>query len=137
MAMSAFQRDVVIGQDGAGPKVIRASHHQPPRQDADGPFENAHVDVHGEYIYILALKKRGGEGDDSGVGGAQKFLHGRAVNGKPSALSIRQMVTVMGLDTAVTQPHERLATHLADDMTAVNVLIRERMASEHAPRIPK
>lgn len=95
------------------------------------------MDVHGKYVYILALEKRGGEGDDRGVGGAQKFLHGRAVNGISGTLSIRQVVAVMGLDTAVTQPHERLATHLADDMTAVNVLIRQRMASEHAPRIPE
>lgn len=44
----------------------------------------------------------------------------------------------MSLDTpAATKPHERLATHLAEDMDAVNVLIRERMASEHAPRIPE
>jgi octaprenyl-diphosphate synthase len=35
------------------------------------------------------------------------------------------------------KPHERLASHLAGGMEAVNVLIRERMASEHAPRIPE
>ena len=34
-------------------------------------------------------------------------------------------------------PQERLADWLADDMAAVNVLIRERMASKHAPRIPE
>lgn len=43
----------------------------------------------------------------------------------------------MVLDNAVIKPHERLATYLADDLTAVNTLIRERMASEHAPRIPE
>ncbi len=43
----------------------------------------------------------------------------------------------MGLDTAVSQPHDRLASHLAEDMGAVNALIRDRMASEHAPRIPE
>lgn len=44
----------------------------------------------------------------------------------------------MSLDTAAaTKPHERLAAHLAEDLAAVNVLIRERMASEHAPRIPE
>lgn len=44
----------------------------------------------------------------------------------------------MSLDTAAaTKPHERLAAHLAEDMEAVNLLIRERMASEHAPRIPE
>ena len=35
------------------------------------------------------------------------------------------------------KPHDRLAAILADDMTAVGTLIRERMASEHAPRIPE
>jgi len=34
-------------------------------------------------------------------------------------------------------PQDRLADWLADDMAAVNLLIRERMASEHAPRIPE
>lgn len=34
-------------------------------------------------------------------------------------------------------PHERLADHLAEDLAAVNKLIRERMSSEHAPRIPE
>ncbi len=43
----------------------------------------------------------------------------------------------MSLDHAATKPHERLAAELADDMAAVNVLIKERMASEHAPRIPE
>ncbi len=35
------------------------------------------------------------------------------------------------------KPHDRLAARLADDMAAVNTLIRTRMASEHAPRIPE
>ncbi len=43
----------------------------------------------------------------------------------------------MSLDVAATKPHERLAALLADDLTAVNGVIRERMASEHAPRIPE
>ena len=43
----------------------------------------------------------------------------------------------MGLDQVSTKPHERLQAYLAADMDAVNVLIRERMASEHAPRIPE
>jgi len=34
-------------------------------------------------------------------------------------------------------PLEALTAHLTDDMEAVNALIRERMASEHAPRIPE
>lgn len=38
--------------------------------------------------------------------------------------------------TALSQkPHDRMAAYLSDDMEAVNRLIRERMASKHAPRI--
>jgi octaprenyl-diphosphate synthase len=43
----------------------------------------------------------------------------------------------MGLDTPAQKPHERLSAYLSDDMAAVNALIRERMASRHAPRIPQ
>ena len=43
----------------------------------------------------------------------------------------------MGLDEAQIKPHERLSAALAEDMDAVNALIAERMASEHAPRIPQ
>lgn len=43
----------------------------------------------------------------------------------------------MSLDQAATKPHERLAAELAQEMEAVNILIRDRMASEHAPRIPQ
>jgi len=43
----------------------------------------------------------------------------------------------MSLDTAATKPHEQLAEALSEDMAAVNDMIRTRMASEHAPRIPE
>ncbi|WP_092077408.1 polyprenyl synthetase family protein [Poseidonocella sedimentorum] len=43
----------------------------------------------------------------------------------------------MGLDHIVTKPHEALADLLAEDLGAVNALIRTRMASRHAPRIPE
>ncbi|TNE68545.1 MAG: polyprenyl synthetase family protein [Rhodobacteraceae bacterium] len=43
----------------------------------------------------------------------------------------------MGLDKAAVKPHERLAAVLAPELKAVNALIRERMSSEHAPRIPE
>ncbi len=43
----------------------------------------------------------------------------------------------MGLHEAVQKPQDRLADILATDMMAVNLLIRERMASQHAPRIPE
>ncbi len=43
----------------------------------------------------------------------------------------------MGLDDVSQKPHDRLAAWLASDMAAVNALIAQRMASEHAPRIPQ
>ncbi|WP_417270883.1 polyprenyl synthetase family protein [Celeribacter sp.] len=43
----------------------------------------------------------------------------------------------MVLDKVVEKPHERLATNLASELADVNALIRERMASKHAPRIPE
>ncbi|MFQ1701058.1 polyprenyl synthetase family protein [Loktanella agnita] len=43
----------------------------------------------------------------------------------------------MSLDIAATKPHEQLAEALSGDLEAVNAMIRARMASEHAPRIPE
>ncbi|WP_147109152.1 polyprenyl synthetase family protein [Tateyamaria sp. syn59] len=39
--------------------------------------------------------------------------------------------------STIAKPHDRLAAYLAEDLEGVNGLIRERMASEHAPRIPE
>ncbi|MES0863938.1 polyprenyl synthetase family protein [Ruegeria sp. SCPT10] len=39
--------------------------------------------------------------------------------------------------STISKPHERLAEILTGEMEAVNTLIRKRMASEHAPRIPE
>ena len=41
------------------------------------------------------------------------------------------------MDKPVDKPHEQIAALLADDLGAVNDLIRARMASRHAPRIPE
>ncbi|MEM9707848.1 MAG: polyprenyl synthetase family protein [Pseudomonadota bacterium] len=43
----------------------------------------------------------------------------------------------MGLDEAAAKPHKRMAERLSVDLDAVGALIAERMASEHAPRIPE
>jgi octaprenyl-diphosphate synthase len=43
----------------------------------------------------------------------------------------------MTMDREIAKPQDRLAQWLAADMAAVNDLIRTRMASEHAPRIPE
>ena len=41
------------------------------------------------------------------------------------------------VETPESTPIEELQADLADDMAAVGALIRARMASEHAPRIPE
>ena len=43
----------------------------------------------------------------------------------------------MSLADAAMKPHDRLRDYLAADMEAVGGLIRGRMASDHAPRIPE
>lgn len=43
----------------------------------------------------------------------------------------------MTVQENVRKPLDRLAETLADEMAAVDALIRERMASQHAPRIPE
>ena len=44
----------------------------------------------------------------------------------------------MSLDVSkAVKPHERLANVLSEDLKAVDTLIRQRMASENAPRIPE
>jgi octaprenyl-diphosphate synthase len=55
-----------------------------------------------------------------------------ALTGKVERVSVG-----MGLDDISQKPHDRLAAFLAGDMEAVNALIRDRMASRHAPRIPE
>lgn len=43
----------------------------------------------------------------------------------------------MSLDDPITKPHDRLQAALAADLEAVGAVIRTRMASKYAPRIPE
>ena len=43
----------------------------------------------------------------------------------------------MSLDDATVKPHERLATYLGPELSEVGDMIRARMVSDHAPRIPE
>lgn len=43
----------------------------------------------------------------------------------------------MGSDNPGNKPHDRLSDLLSQELVAVDHLIRERMASQHAPRIPE
>ena len=119
--------------------IIRVD-HEPPGKDADAAFQNAHVYVHLEAVYILPRKKGLGEGDDRDVGCAQQFFHSSDVgqHGRFVELQVEaeDRVTPMNIETSV-KPHDRLAAYLSEDMGKVGALIRERMASQHAPRIPE
>jgi octaprenyl-diphosphate synthase len=55
----------------------------------------------------------------------------------PDALSRQDNLKQMDTSYPARAPHDQLAEFLRDDLVAVNALIRARMASEHAPRIPE
>ncbi len=71
--------------------MIVVPNHQAARENTDAAFENAHVYVHFKAVYILALKERGGKGDDGRVDTTQKFLHIRDV--RASRLGCRALQT--------------------------------------------
>ena len=93
------------------------------------------MDVEIKPLYILAVEERLGKSHDSGVGRAQKLFHDPNL-GRAGA-NVDQGCHPMSLDQADTRPMERLTTHLAGDLQSVNAMIRARMASENAPRIPE
>ena len=94
------------------------------------------MDVHLKGGYTLTVKKSGRECYYGWVVGAQKLFHNPSLKDCPSGLS-SEHGTLMSLDEAAHKPHDRMAAYLAEDLAAVNALIRDRMASEHAPRIPE
>ena len=71
--------------------MIFAAYQDPPRQNADAAFQNAHVDIHREAVYLFAAKERGYEGHERGVICAQKLFHTLGHKGFGPALS--SMVT--------------------------------------------
>jgi len=83
------------------------------------------MDVHFKAFYTLASEQRFREGDRGRVVGAEQQFH-----------NVRTRSEFMTL-VEIAKPHERLAEVLAPEMEAVAKLIRERMASENAPRIPE
>ncbi len=129
--------DSIVAQHRRGDKAVTVRNHKPLRQDSKAAVEDAHVDVQPKHRYTLALKKGRGKGDDRRVRAAQDFLHMKTHVGNRSDCRGRRPGGHMGLDEAAQKPHDRLSAWLAADMEAVNLMIRERMASEHAPRIPQ
>jgi octaprenyl-diphosphate synthase len=119
--------------------VILVGDHQAARQYAKAAVQRAHVDVHHKAGYTLAFKQGLGKGDHGGIVGAQQKLHAMGVRGAgpQSRDRLAAKGVGMGLDEIAQKPHDRLAACLAEDLMAVNALIRDRMASKHAPRIPQ
>lgn len=120
--------------------MIGLAHHDAARQNADRSFEDAHVYVHFKAVYILTLQQGVGIGDHGEIVGAQKLNHASDVSaGIASCRDLQEPGdgAVMGLDDAATKPHDRLNAYLETEMAQVNALIQDRMASEHAPRIPE
>jgi len=120
---------------------MRICNRHSARHDPDRAFKNAHMDVQIEAVYILCTEQSGCKSDDRRVVGAQKFFHPTGITGKP-VICRDQRIKKPENKIAVNQleqmkPHEKLAAVLADDMAQVNGLIRSRMASKHAPRIPE
>ena len=109
---------------------------QPTWKNSDPAFQHAHIYVHFKAVYTLPVKEGGGKGEDRRIRAAQKFLHNCGSKGKTGVLSRLAVGNVMN-QVMTQKPHELLAATLADELDAVNLLIRERMASEHAPRIPE
>ena len=52
-------------------------------------------------------------------------------------MTIEKSSKVMSLDEAQIKPHEELARLLAPELEDVNQVIRDRMSSRNAPRIPE
>ncbi len=67
--------------------MILWPNHDAARQDTDRSFEDAHVDVHFEHVYILAAEQGGGKGDHGRVVGAQQLSHSFRIKGRPAGMS--------------------------------------------------
>ena len=115
--------------------MVTFAHHQAARQNANGAIKDAHIYVQFKHLYTLAIKKGGSKGDDRRIVGAQKLFHITELSG---ATRFVEDGAETDMTTAASfKPHDRLTAALSEDMDAVNAMIRARMASEHAPRIPQ
>ncbi len=111
-------------------------HKQTAGENSNAALKHAHIYVHFKAVYTLPPKKGGGKGQDRRIGTAQNFLHIHGNTGKTGVLSSLSVGNVMN-QVMTQKPHELLAATLSAELEAVNLLIRERMASKHAPRIPE
>jgi octaprenyl-diphosphate synthase len=135
-----WEFNFVFRQNAQDTFIVTRRHHHTARQNAYGAFKHAHIYVQLKDRYTRIIKDGSHESRECYVIGSHQFLHkNRVKRGAPECTDILQgrNESVMSLDEISIKPHDALAAYLAADMEAVNVLIRERMASEHAPRIPE
>ncbi len=99
------------------------------------------MDVKNKGLYTLALQKGAGKGNGCRISGAQNFFHLPIKEQPPGFVEQTRQgqpnTGVCAVDQMHQNPHDRLARLLASDMEQVDQLIRARMASENAPRIPE
>ena len=99
------------------------------------------MDVKNKGLYTLALQKGAGKGNGCRISGAQNFFHLPIKEQPPRFVEQTKQGQPNTGVCAVAQmhqnPHDRLARLLASDMEQVDQVIRARMASENAPRIPE
>ncbi len=95
------------------------------------------MDVHFKELYILTPEQGGRKGDQRWIVCPQKLFHTVRYWASLRVCRVDEARIAMGLDAVAYKPHEELAETLAGDLAEVGTLIKKRMASEHAPRIPE
>lgn len=115
---------------------IALAHHQTPGENADPALQNAHVYVHFKASYTLALKQGLGEGYRRHIGGANKLFHKANLGAIDRSVEPFERDEV-GVEQTVIKPQDRLIARFETKLAAVDGLIRARMESRHAPRIPE
>jgi len=116
--------------------MVLARDHQAFWEETDCAFEHTHVDVQNEALYIFSTQKGCGEGYNCRVVCAQNFFHAPQLR----TVMVQGRGEVVEMDVMTeekTSPLDRMQDLLAGKMDAVNQLIKLRMASENAPRIPE
>ena len=137
MSVTRFPKfDPVVQKGSACLWIVITGNHQPAWENTDATFQHANIYVHFKAVYILALKQGFGKCDDGWISRAKEMFHTLDLGAVRRDVEQRDGRS-MGLDHGTTKPHDALAAHLQGKLEDVNTLIRDRMASKHAPRIPE
>lgn len=65
----------MIAQNRARPEHVGIADHDPPRQYANGPFQDAHVDIHFKAVYLLSVEERRDKRHQRRVIGTKQLFH--------------------------------------------------------------